>query len=210
MKVKPKVVEIFGLPNAGKTELVRYLERYFNEGYKIRFIQDPIREAPVEGQLDKNIWTVGRLKTLFLEAKQQDRDLIIIERGAGAVFASLGSFLKQKQHLNQKGDRQRAETNIIEALNMIKQEEDFFIFVDVSIETALERDRRAGRNMPGTIISPEFLDILQESYQCLCKEHLPISKVKLVNGNLDKDKDADLMQKCRAIIVRKLISLIPH
>lgn len=211
MGVKPKLVEIFGLPNAGKTELMRYLERVFNtQGYNIRFIQDPIRDAPVEGQLEKNIWTIGRIKTLILEAKEQDRDLIVIERGAGAVFASLESFLKQKCFLNERGDRQKAETNKMEALNIIKQEEDFFIFIDVSIEVIIERDRRAGRSMPGIIIAPEFLRVLQESYQWLGKDHLPVSRVKLVDGNLDKEKDAVKVQRYRDRIINKLISLIPE
>ncbi len=213
---RPKLVEIMGLPNAGKTSLLGFLERFFNtQGFNVRFIQDQIKDAPVSGELNKNLWAIGRIITLIFEAKDKDYDLIVVERGVGAISASLEAFLKNdytKTRAEMRTDRRKAEARRKEALNILKQEEDFFILIEVGLETVLKRDQQEGKTIPGKIINVEFLGLLEKAYQRLKGEELPAYRTKIIDGNLDLnlEKDAGKIKKCRDGIIKKLISLMPE
>jgi len=209
---RPKVVEIMGINNSGKSNLMLYLERYFSPENKpnVLFIQDQIRQAPVTGELNKNLWTLGRIRTLVLEAKEQThRDLIVIERGAGAIFASLDAFLRTGNHIEGAKDKRKAESSVIAALDFLKQEEEFFVLIKTSIDVAMQRDVREGKDMPGIFANPLFLRELKESYRLLEENSLSSSRKKIVNGDLDLEKDVEAMKKCREKIIAKLVSLMP-
>ena len=209
---RPKVVDIIGINNSGKSNLVLYLERYSGPEDKpnVLFIQDQIRQTSVTGELNKNLWALGRIRTLVLEAKEQARDLIVIERGAGATFASLNAFLRIGNHIEGAKDRRKAESGIVTALDFLKQEEDFFILIKASTAIAMSRDAREGKDVPGIFANPSFLDELQESYRLLEENHLPSSRKKIVDGNLDLKDDTDKVKKCRERIITKLVSLVPE
>lgn len=82
------VVEVMGLPNGGKTTLIDGLTRELRDrGKKVRSIQDQIKDAPVDDIVGRNLWAISEIKRLIIES--QDRrslDLIIVERGAGAIL----------------------------------------------------------------------------------------------------------------------------
>jgi len=207
----PKVVVILGLPNGRKTNLLRFLERYFRthpDQYNIVFIQDLIRNARISDELDRNLWAISQIHSSILEVKNGLYDLVVIERGAGAVYASLDWLLREGK-LDRK-QKEKAESGRRQALDVLRQEEDFFIFVDVSQETIIKRDEDEGRRIPGRVINSDFLNGLEESYQVLKNTILPKSRTKVVNGNLDLKKDWKQVDRCRQRTVRKLISLIPE
>ena len=208
---RPKVVEIMGINNSGKSNLMLYLERYFGPADKpnVLFISDQIRQALVTGELNKNLWALGRIRTLVLESKEQTRDLVVIERGAGAIFASLETFLRTGSHIEGVKDKRKAESSIVAALDFLKQEEDFFILIKASVDVAMKRDVREGKDTPGIFANPFFLGELQESYRLLEENSLPSHRKKVVNGDLDLEKDTEMIKKCRGKIIEKLISLIP-
>lgn len=183
---KIKVVEFLGLPNAGKTTLISRLVRALNDqGVEVRFIQDQIRDAPVRDEIERNRWAVREVGNQIAEAREQDWDLILVERGGLALFASL------KVHLNEakrKKDKQKARRGLRLASD-IAREEDFFVLMKVSPEVAEERDQQFPAPS-GKIVNSLFLKKLEKSYECVI-ERVPAHRLITIDGQDEFSKNHD-------------------
>jgi len=200
------VVDVMGVSNAGKTELIEKLLRELQAlGIKVRFIQDQIRDAPMSDEIEKNIWAISQIKKLIVEAQTQDWDLIIVERGGGAIFASVDAFSRLKDFRNSK----RSSINLAmnEALVLLKQYEDFFVVVETDPEVALHRDREKGQTTPGLFVNPSVLAALTRAYGRL-KDKLVKSRLYVVDGNVDSRESPEECQEIREQLLSKLVSLV--
>jgi thymidylate kinase len=198
---KPKVVEFMGLPNAGKTTHIGKVARSLDAmGLDVRFIQDQIRDAPLKGdEIEKNLWAIRKTGNQIAEAKEQDWHLILVERGGWAYFASLKAHFKNGRQIRSKKKRRGARRAIRLALDLI-HDEDFFILIEISPETALERDQQLGSVQPGKIINPAFLTVLNEAYQSV-REKLPKNRRRIIDGQKDFEKNQEK-------ILKTLLSLV--
>ncbi len=190
--MKKPVVEFMGLPKAGKTSHIEMVARELRAlGYLVRFIQDQIRDAPLKGdEVEKNKWAIREVGNLIAEAKEQDWDLILVERGGWALYASLKALLRQ---LKKKRQIRKARRGLGLAIDVVLAE-DFFILIEVFPEVALKRDQQLGATQAGTIINLPFLRALGEVYQCV-RERLPRGRTKIVNGQEDFQENQEKILK---------------
>lgn len=207
-----KRVEILGPSKTGKSSLLHYLERTFGAKYpdlNVRFIEDLIRQAPPQvDEINKNLWVLARLNIIMIELESEAPDLIVIERGKGAVCASLKAFLDTKGYIVERKRREEVTKVIEYERKLLTKEIDFFILFDVEPELAICRDKRDGQLFPGKIINLEFQTTLRRAYHELRENVLPLRHLKLMDGNLDLEKDATKIAACRMGIVEKLAGLV--
>jgi len=192
-KKEPKVVEFMGLPEAGKTEHIDQLKRRLKGlGISVRFIQDQIRDAPLKGdEVEKNKWAIRKVGNLIAEAKEQDWNLILVERGGWAIYASLKALLKQ---LKRKRQIRKARRGLGLAIDIV-QEEDFFVLIEIPPKIALERDQQLGATQTGSIITPTFLEPLEEVYQWIKEEKLPRGRTRIIDGQDDFQENQEKILK---------------
>jgi len=196
-----KVVELLGMPRGGKSTYMRNVLRELTElGVLVKFIPDKIWDAVGEDAIEENEWVLAEIRRLLIEAKRTELDLIVIERGAYACLASIIAHSKNNVKGKSKKQRERIERVCRLSLDLSKHE-DFSIYIDISVEESLKRDREAGAVNEGKIINKKFLPILKEAYQDVCKQ-MPIHRTKLINGE-------DNIQKNQAKLLKILLDLVP-
>ncbi len=163
---KAKVIEVMGIPNCGKTKYTNELQAELKQrGIRIRYIQDQIRDAslPHSSELELNHWAIRRIGMLIEEAKSQDWDLILVEAGPWTRIASLQAHLKQGKIIRTKRQKKKARRAIQMAL-LETQEEDYFIFIELSASDTWRRSQELGYR-EGGITNPVFLKLLEESFE---------------------------------------------
>ena len=129
-----------------------------------------------------------------------ESDLIVIERGAWACLASIIAHSKNRK-VRSKNKQARIEGIRRLAFDLTKYE-DFFIYIDISIEESLKRDKESGATHEGKIINKIFLPILQAAYQEI-REQMPCYKVRVINGEDDIQKNQAKLKKMLLDIVSK-------
>lgn len=204
MMEKPKVIELLGLPNAGKTSHLDALKRTLRKsGFKVRCIQDQIKDAPFEDELERNRWAIREVGNLISEAKQVDWDLILVDRGAWAYFASVQALIKNGWHIKGKKKIRKARHALRIALDTVP-DEDFFVFIKISPEISLQRDRQFNVGRVGKIVNPTFLSILGNVYENIVQGRLPPRKRKVIDGEGDFSKSQEkLLQAVLSLVVPK-------
>lgn len=204
MMEKPKVIELLGLPNAGKTSHLDALERTLRKSsFKVRCIQDQIKDAPFEDELERNRWAIREVGNLISEAKQGDWDLILVDRGAWAYFASVQALIKNGRHIKGKKKLRKARHALRIALDTVP-DEDFFVFIKVSPEISLQRDRQFNVGRVGKIVNPTFLSILGDVYENIIQGRLPPRKKKVIDGEEDfQENQEKLLQAILSLVVPK-------
>lgn len=177
----PKVVELFGLPYAGKTTHARKLVRKLgHEGLLVKMVPDQFWEAPIlKSEFEKDEWCLGKLYTQIIEHKNQELDFVIVERGPWAQLASLKTHLKVNKKISQKAKKAMEEA-IVLASNLTRLE-DFLILVDIEPETSLRRDRELTEPPQGKILNRKFLFAAKQVYLELIKD-LPSGRSLIVSG----------------------------
>ncbi len=194
-----KVVELLGLPRGGKSTYMRNVLRELTElGVLVRFIPDKIWDAIGEDEIEENEWVLAEIRRLLIEAKRTELDLIIIERGAWACLASIIAHSKNRK-VRSKKQQTRIESIKRLALDLTKHE-DFFIYIDISPEESLKRDRESGAISKGKIINRIFLLILKEAYQEVRKQ-MPSHRARVIDGE-------DNIQKNQAKLKKILLDLV--
>jgi thymidylate kinase len=180
-KKAPKVIELFGLPYAGKTTHARKLVRRLgNEGFLVKMIPDQFWESPVfKTELERDEWSLGKLYTQLIEYKAQNLDFIIVERGAWAQIASLRTHLRTTETTS-KEERKKVSDAIRLALSLSRQE-DFFVLVDINLDTSLGRDKELSEFPYGKIINPEFLSVAKRIYASIL-DKLPAERTLIISG----------------------------
>ena len=203
----PIVVDVMGIPNAGKTELIEKLVRELQaQEIDVRFVQDQIRDAASTlDEVEKNIWAINQIKRIIVEARSEDCDLIIVERGGGAIFASVDAFSRLEDFKNLK--RSSMNLAMSEALVLLKRYEHFFVIVETDPEVALYRDREKGQTTPGLFVNPSVLAAITRAYGRL-KNQLVKAHLYTVDGNIDSRTNPEECQIVREQLLNKLVSLV--
>ncbi len=191
---RPVVIEFAGVPNAGKgfhtKNALRTLPEY---GIKTKWITDQVWQFDMKDEVEKIRSAARQGANLISAARDQDYDLIIIERGGWAHVASLLAH-----HRDTNGSvRGRGRTNRIEEALKTAQEltgyEDAIVLIEVSTEEALRRDGATRAGVPsGKIANESFINLMQQGY-LFVKEVLKSSRIKkkIVNG----ERQAEEVQK---------------
>ena len=179
-----KVVTIDGPSRSGKSEYLRnvipIVER---ENISLRYVEDMIRSAPGEDEVERNFWILSMISQIFIEEKQR---LIIIERGPWSCMASIMAHAVIEGSKGRKR-KQYIEDAIVLARSLLNRV-NLFVFVDVSLEVALERDKEAGASQPGRIINLKFFPILKQCYQDT-RQQIPAYKIRSINGEDERSKN---------------------
>jgi len=195
-----KVVELLGMPRGGKSTYMRNVLRELSElGISVKFIPDKIWDAIGKDAIEENEWALSEIRKLIIEAKKTELDLIVIERGAWACLASIIAHSKNDGNIRSKKQRERIERICRLSFDLSKHE-DFFIYIDISVEESLKRDREAGAINEGKIINKKFLPILEKAYQDVCKG-ISSHKTRIINGEDD-------IQKNQAKLLKILLDLV--
>ena len=197
-----KVVELLGMPRGGKSTYMRNVLRELTElGILVKFIPDKIWDAIGKDAIEENEWVLSEIRKLIIEAKKTELDLIVIERGAWACLSSIIAHSKNDGKTKSKKQRERIERVCRLSFDLSKHE-DFFVYIDISVEESLKRDREAGAVNEGKIINKKFLPILKKAYQEVYGK-IPSHRIKIINGEDD-------IQKNQAKLKKILLDLIPR
>lgn len=198
---KPKIVEFMGLPNAGKTKHIDVLERTLRQmkesglDLTVGCIPDQIRNVPpsIQDELEKNRWALRKLGNLIAEAKQGDRDLIVVDRGAWAYFASVQTLIKDGRYIRSRRKLRKAHRTLGLARD-IALEEDFFILIKISPEKSLQIDQEFATGRVGKIVNQPFLSIMEEEYRNI-RGRLPPWKMRMINGKKNFQENQEKLLK---------------
>ncbi len=208
-----KIIEFMGLPEAGKSEHTDKLERDLRaKGYKVYKISDLIKGAPpsLADEVSKNRWALNEIDSQIVLARQVDLDVVLIDRGFWAHFASLEAISREGKIIKELAKEKEvnkeeviAEIRRIQDLAVIQSVvEDFYIFIGVSPKIALERDQKPSKvHRYGTIIAPGILKEMKEVYEELLQSSLQDDRLLIVDGEGDFEKNRKKILKivCRLI-----------
>lgn len=175
------VVELMGLPKAGRSTLMRGLHRMLgSEGIFVRCFPEEARRAPFSqwhtDAFDFLASSVSETVSNVIEAEQNAEGVVIIERG---VFDHMVSAiaLKAAGLIGEKPAKR-----IIEFLQPHTGKEDLIIFLEIPVKVSLERDQGGDLTMPpGLVANPELLKHLQEAYREMLPK-IPEQKRLTIHG----------------------------
>jgi thymidylate kinase len=194
------VVEFMGLPRTGKTSHIEEIARGLRRrGYKVRCIQDQVKDAPFEDELERNRWSIRETGNLISEAKKQDWDLILVDRGGWAHYASIEALIRDGELIRTDEEIKKARS-IQRIARDVVDDEDFYILIELPPRLCLKRDRRFGSQV-GKIINLPLLSKMEEAYQEL-KVKISSQEILVINGEQDFAKN---QQK----ILKVIFSLLP-
>lgn len=202
---KPIVIDVMGPPNSGKTSQIDVLVGALRQkGLKVTRIEDQIRAARFEDELEKNRWAVRELGNLISEAKQEEWDIILVDRGAWAYFASVMALTKMKNGWNVRSKKRRRKARHILSIALdITHDEDFFILIDISPEKSLQIYQQFNPGKVGTVNNPDFLSVLGEVYDFV-QGRLPHRKTKVINGEKDfQENQKRLLQTILSLVSKE-------
>ncbi len=198
------VIELMGLPNAGKTESSRELiRRLIALKLRAKWIQDRVWDAPYSPDDDeyrKNLWAVREIGNSIEEARTQNFDVVLVERGAWAIIASVQAHLSVNNNGGSNKNRKNAQRALKLARDLVN-DEDFFILIEISPGISMKRHKQL-KKQPGKIINRKFLSILQKEYVDV-KTRLPKTKSIVINGTNDFSLNQDRLVQIIQNLVQK-------
>ena len=100
--MRPFIVEFLGTPEAGKTTSVKMLRRSLEEkGYKVGLVRESAEIVPdmfKTGSSKGNIWMTLKTAQKLYEEINNDRDIVLVDRGIvdslawNYLYAKRGEF----------------------------------------------------------------------------------------------------------------------
>lgn len=153
-----KVIEITGLPKAGKTTLVNRLAiRLRGQGLSVKKIMDVSGKSPVDPDnvwFDQT-WIAHRLLDKLFDKGNQKYDLVLIQRGLLERIISINTFCKFKML------SVRQAKLMTEYLKSFLSLQDLVIYLNITPRLSLARNK--GRK--GKTLNDKFLNVLRKAYK---------------------------------------------
>lgn len=154
-----KIIEFTGIPNSGKTTLIRRLQNELPEKYGIT-VQVQREDAEIvphcipKKTWDRNVWiTFGQLQSL-VEAYHSSADIVLLDRGLfDAMFWSQFMLTESTSTIKQSIGMNNILQKMCHDLGFYP---DYLFLIDVSVEEALRR--RALMEGTSVYSKPDFLN----------------------------------------------------
>lgn len=162
-----KVIELFGLPEAGKTTSAEAVNKFINRqtNYRSRIITERASQCPIEDKLHPlfNFWTVTSLIKEYIEAIDQDYDVLIADRGINDAIIWINYFNRNDEYSNYWDSFLRLIDN-----NFVKDAYLCTLYFTADIEIILDREcRRQIIGNPGQIVNKRVLSGYKDSFKDL-------------------------------------------
>lgn len=193
---RPIVIEFSGLPNSGKTTLLRNLKELCSKNnVNAIFVQETaelLTKCITKGSIEQNLWITLETLQRCLEIKfQSDANYILLDRG----------FYDQLFWVTMYKSRDADYSNyFVNFMNnfadMYDTRPDYLYVIDVDVDKAIERRMASGE--PVTFSKKDFLLNYKAEFNEFTKNISP--KLYLDTTNLSEDKVSD-------IVFNKIISL---
>lgn len=193
---RPIVIEFSGLPNSGKTTLLRNLKELCSKNnVNAMFVQETaelLTKCITKGSIEQNLWITLETLQRCLEIKfQSDADYILLDRG----------FYDQLFWVTMYKSRDEDYSNyFVNFMNnfadMYDTRPDYLYVIDVDVDKAIERRMASGE--PVTFSKKDFLLNYKAEFNEFTKNISP--KLYLDTTNLNEDQVSD-------IVFNKIISL---
>lgn len=154
-----KIIEFTGLPNSGKTTLIRRLKEELPKKYGIT-VQVQREDAEIvpseipKKTWDRNVWiTFGQLQSI-VQAYHSNADIVLLDRGMfDAMFWS--KFMLSENTANY--EQSKALHDILTLMDKnLKFHPDYLFLIDVSVQESI--CRRAQLEGPSVYSKPDFLN----------------------------------------------------
>ncbi len=158
-----KTIEFMGMPRAGKTTALEYVESYLkHEEVNVRTIYEGARISPLDksNRFEYHSWSFHNTINRVLESKINNYQVILIDRGILDHIAFLGA-IKNIEKIN---------FNVLkEYYKQFLPLEDSIIYFEISPEKTIERERKHKKFL-GRVFNENFLRDLNEAYKETVKE----------------------------------------
>lgn len=189
------VIEFLGMPKAGKTTAIEILESFLkNLGKKVRIIYEGARVSPLDKK-DRflyNSWSFHNTLNRILEAKLNNYDFILIDRGVYDHIA----FVNAIENFTSMKNVESCE----EYYKLFEEIEDYIFLYQLNPNKAIEREAKHNPFL-GRIFSVDFLKKLYNSYEKVSKDLIENKKFKLFNGENSCDENSkNLLDFIKTII----------
>lgn len=180
-----KVIEFMGMPKAGKTTAIEVAESYLKKNNKkVRVIFEGARISPLdkEPRFLYNSWSFHNTMNRILEARLNDYDFLLIDRGIYDHVA----FSEANDIFCDKNKTQIAR----EYYKLFGELEDKIFLYMLSPEEVIYRERK---NNPflGRVFNKEFLGRLYDSYSDLYLEILSERDIILFDGRKNLEENSN-------------------
>ncbi|MBR3255661.1 MAG: hypothetical protein IKF97_05595 [Clostridia bacterium] len=193
---RPIVIEFSGLPNSGKTTLLRNLKELCSKNnVNAIFVQETaelLTKCITKGSIEQNLWITLETLQRCLEIKfQSDANYILLDRG---FYDQLFWVTMYK---SRDADYSNYFVNFMNKFaDMYDTRPDYLYVIDVDVDKAIERRMASGE--PVTFSKKDFLLNYKAEFNEFTKNISP--KLYLDTTNLSEDKVSD-------IVFNKIISL---
>jgi len=180
-----KTIEFLGMPKAGKTTAIEIAESYLKQNGKIvRTVYEGARISPLdkEDRFMYNSWSFHNTVNRILEAKLNDYDVILVDRGIFDHIAFWRAICKYGERVDSCGVEEYFS-------NFLKLEDQAIVFT-LSPEEAIKRERKNNPYL-GRVFNKAFLKRLESAYEMIsaCNDLIKIDGSNSLEENSERMLD---------------------
>jgi len=179
-----KVIEFMGMPKAGKSTQLEYVESVLKhkKGARVRVVYEGARVCPLDKseRFMHNAWSFHNTTNRIMEARENSFDYMLVDRGVYDHIAFTYALHHSKEITIDQCDEQEQYFRHFGFL-----EESVLAFM-IDPEEAMKRELKH-HQISGRVMNPDFLKILHSSYQNLLEEcelgEIVPAKVQVIDGS---------------------------